>query len=275
MYVSVMLDNIEKRHPQCTQHAAGVAKLIQKTAHVAMGHPLQILTTHSVVAYVNSQTLTLTSLRQQRLSKILEHPTYSTHMKESTWQIEWGWESHTCTEQVLKSGQIYRQKRSVKKGTCTQMVYCFRDEQEGLKAAYAEVEEDQKRFVVRKALRLTGPQSAQRAEIMTVIEALKLAEGQKVNIYTDSGYAAGAVHVELGQWLRAGLLTASNKPNKHRAEMRELAEALLLPAQVAVIKCKGHDTAVKLRFSLPHHMFLPVPPVSSAAPCCSLLGCRC
>ncbi|XP_035376759.1 uncharacterized protein LOC118240440, partial [Electrophorus electricus] len=62
MYASVLLDQMEKRHPMCTEHAAGVAKLIQKTAHLFMGHPLHVLITHSVVAYVNSQAFTLTSL---------------------------------------------------------------------------------------------------------------------------------------------------------------------------------------------------------------------
>lgn len=33
MYISVCLDNMEKRHPTCTQHVAGVAKAIQKVAH--------------------------------------------------------------------------------------------------------------------------------------------------------------------------------------------------------------------------------------------------
>lgn len=77
---------------------------------------------------------------------------------------------------------------------------CYRDDQEGLKAAYAVVEERQGRFEVRKAERLEGAQSAQRAEIVALTEALKIGEGKCVNIYTDSAYAVSAVHIELGQW---------------------------------------------------------------------------
>ena len=66
MYNSVMLDNMEKRHPDCTQHAAGIAKLIQKTAHIVMGHQLNVLTTHSVVAYVNSETFTASDAKSRR-----------------------------------------------------------------------------------------------------------------------------------------------------------------------------------------------------------------
>lgn len=76
---------------------------------------------------------------------------------------------------------------------------------------------------------------------MAVIAALQEGEGQDVNIYTDSAYVVSTVHVELKQWLKIEFLTAANKPIKHETEMKELAEALLLPNKVAVIKCKEHE----------------------------------
>lgn len=75
-----------------------------------------------------------------------------------------------------------------------------------------------------------------------LIDALEWAKGQKVLLFTDSAYAFRTAHVELGQWLRAGFLTATNKPIRHEKEMSELAAALLLPAEVAIVKCKGHDS---------------------------------
>ena len=107
MYVSVMLDNMEKRHPTCTQHVAGVAKLIQKTAHIVMEHQLHVLTTHSVVAYVNSQTFTLTALRQRRLSKILEAPnlTFTHEGINMAEQLGTG-DPHECVERVLKEEKV-------------------------------------------------------------------------------------------------------------------------------------------------------------------------
>lgn len=119
---------------------------------------------------------------------------------------------------------------------------CYRDDKDGLKAAYAVVRDNQGKFETVKAERLQGPQSAQRAEVVAVIEALKAGTGKKINIYTDSAYATGAVHVELGQWLRAGFSTASGKPIKH-GEMKELVEALTLPEEVTIIKCRGHDAS--------------------------------
>ncbi|XP_027132439.1 uncharacterized protein LOC113745152, partial [Larimichthys crocea] len=246
MYVSVMLDNMEKRHPDCTQHAAGIAKLIQKTAHIVMGHQLNVLTTHSVVAYVNSETFTLTTLRQRRLSKILEAPNISfTHEGiNMADQIGTG-EPHQCVDRIIKEEKVRADLQATPIEGARDLFTdgcCYRHETDGLRAAYAVVEDRGGQLVTQKAENLEGQQSAQRAEVVAVIEALKLGEGQEVNIYTDSAYAAGAVHVELGQWLRAGFLTASNKPIRHETEMKELAEALLLPKKVAVIKCKGHNT---------------------------------
>lgn len=246
MFVSIMLDNMERRHPPCTQHAAGIAKIIQKTAHIVMGHQLKILTTHSVVAYVNSETFTLTTLRQRRLSKILEAPniTFTHEGINMADQIGAG-EPHLCVERAAKDEKVRTDLQASPIEGARDLFTdgcCFRHEQDGLRAAYAVVEDQGKETVVLKAERLEGTQSAQRAEVVAVIEALKIAQEQEVNIYTDSAYATGAVHVELGQWLRAGFITAGDKPIKHETEMKELAEALLLPKKVAIIKCKGHST---------------------------------
>nr|XP_015797242.2 uncharacterized protein LOC107373618 [Nothobranchius furzeri] len=245
-YTSVMLDNTEKRHPPCTQYAAGLAKIIQKTAHIVMSHPLKILTNHSVVAYITSQAFTMTSLRQRRLSKILESPhiAYTHEGINMAEQMNAG-EPHLCA-QIVEEGEKIRpdlQAEPIEHADKNWFTdgCCHRDDKNELKAAWAVVELGETGWTTVKTNQLQGQQSAQRAELRAVIEALKLAAGLKVNIYSDSAYTVGAVHVELKQWLRAGFLTTNNKPIKHEAEMRELAEALLLPAQVAVIKCKGHS----------------------------------
>ena len=76
-----------------------------------------------------------------------------------------------------------------------------------------------------------------------VVNSVTTTAGKVVNIYTDSAYVAGAVHVELSQWKRAGFKTTTGTPIKHEKEMQELAEVLMRPKAVAVIKCKGHDKA--------------------------------
>ncbi|XP_028813780.1 uncharacterized protein LOC114766768 isoform X2 [Denticeps clupeoides] len=250
-YVSVMLDNIEQRHPPCTQHAAGLAKIITKTAHIVMNHPLKILTAHSVVAYVTSQAFTLTPLRQRRLMDILTAPhiSYSHEGINMADHMASGI-PHECEKNVQKDENIrpHLQAEPFVDATIEWFTdgCCFRTDQGTLQAAWAIVEQKEMKWEVVKAEKLEGPQSAQRAELRAVIEALKLAQGRKVNIYSDSAYVVGAIHVELRQWMRAGFLTAGGKPIKHEEEMKELAEALLQPEKVAVIKCKGHSTGTDL-----------------------------
>ncbi|KAJ8010854.1 hypothetical protein DPEC_G00079450 [Dallia pectoralis] len=87
------------------------------------------------------------------------------------------------------------------------------------------------------------PASAQLAEITALTKALELSQGQAVNIYTDSAYAHAAVHLDGPQWLRRGFLTSSGQPMRHHQPLKVLSESVALPAQVGVIKCKGHSAA--------------------------------
>ncbi|MGL5036586.1 MAG: RNase H family protein [Aeromonas sp.] len=53
----------------------------------------------------------------------------------------------------------------------------------------------EKGFVTRVSDRLQGKQSAQRADMIAVTEALKFTGTNRVNIFSDYGYAVTAVHV--------------------------------------------------------------------------------
>lgn len=53
--------------------------------------------------------------------------------------------------------------------------------------------------------------SAQRAELIALIEALRWAEGKKVNIYTDSRYAFATLHVHRALYKERGLLMVGGK----------------------------------------------------------------
>ncbi len=70
MYDSVLLDGIEQRQPTCARFVAGLAKIIEKTSHIVMGHQVTVLTTHSVMSFVNSAAFTFSPLRQRKLAQI-------------------------------------------------------------------------------------------------------------------------------------------------------------------------------------------------------------
>ncbi|KAL4005223.1 hypothetical protein ACER0C_004936 [Sarotherodon galilaeus] len=244
MYVSIRLNPTEARHPTCTQHAAGVAKIIQKTAHVVREHPLKVLTTHSVVAYVNSQAFTMTPLTQQRLSKVLDAPNLTfTHEGINMADLMGSGEPHDCAKKAEAEEKVREDLKAEPIPGAEDWFTdgcCHRD-QEGLKAGYAVVCRRGNQYEVKEAGRIEGQQSAQRAEVIALTRALRLAKDMRVNIYTDSAYAFGAAHVELAQWKRAGFRTATNAPICHKKEMEELEEALNDPDEVSIIKCKGHS----------------------------------
>uniref|UniRef100_A0A669BLY9 ribonuclease H n=1 Tax=Oreochromis niloticus TaxID=8128 RepID=A0A669BLY9_ORENI len=249
MYVSIKLHPTEARHPTCAQHAAGVARLIQKTAHVVREHPLKILTTHSVVAYVNSQAFSMTPRAQQRLSKVLDAPNLTfTHEGVNMADLMGVGEPHDCVKRAQVEEKIRGDLKAVPIPGAEDWFTdgcCHRDE-EGLKAGYAVVCRVGGEYQVKEAGKIEGQQSVQRAEVIALTRALRLAKNMRVNIYTDSAYAFGAAHVELAQWKRTGFRTATDAPISHKKEMEELEKALGDPEEVSIIKCKGHSQGTSM-----------------------------
>jgi ribonuclease HI len=68
-------------------------------------------------------------------------------------------------------------------------------------------------------------------------EALERAEGKRVNIYTDSHYAFGTIHVHGAIYCERGFRTAEGKGLKNLAEE---------PRAVAVMYVPGHQSAKTL-----------------------------
>ncbi|KAK1332208.1 hypothetical protein QTO34_006880 [Cnephaeus nilssonii] len=85
--------------------------------------------------------------------------------------------------------------------------------------------------------------SAQKAELIALTQALRWAKGRTVHIYTDSPYAFATVHVHGALYQERGLLTSGGKEIKNVPEILALLAALWLPKAVAVIHCKGHQSA--------------------------------
>ncbi|XP_069781339.1 protein NYNRIN-like isoform X1 [Narcine bancroftii] len=246
MYVSITLDPMEDRHPPCTRHAAGVAKILQKVAHIVMGHGLTVLTTHSIVAFVSSTAFTMTSLRQTRLEKILNAPNVTfTHEGINMADNMGEGEPHCCEKRVVKDIKIRPDLQATPLREPDETLFtdgcCYRHPTDGLKAAYAVVRKTTGGFEEIITGTVRGKESAQLAELQGMIAALEWAEGKEVNIYTDSAYVVGTIQVELSQWIRSGFLTTAMTSIKHEKDVRKLAEALLKPRALAVLKCKGHD----------------------------------
>nr|XP_009513079.1 PREDICTED: LOW QUALITY PROTEIN: uncharacterized protein LOC104053351 [Phalacrocorax carbo] len=83
--------------------------------------------------------------------------------------------------------------------------------------------------------------SAQKAELVALKQALQMAEGQSVNIWTDSKYAFGVIHAHEAIWKEKGLLSAQGSSIKHKEEILQLLEEVQKPKEVAVMHCKAHQ----------------------------------
>ncbi|RLV63639.1 hypothetical protein DV515_00018073 [Chloebia gouldiae] len=96
-------------------------------------------------------------------------------------------------------------------------------------------------FQVIEARALTPGTSAQKAEIIGLTRALILSTGRKVNIWTDSKYAFGVVHIHGALWRERGLLSSQGTAIKHQEEVVALLDVVHKPEQVAVMHVRGHQ----------------------------------
>ena len=87
--------------------------------------------------------------------------------------------------------------------------------------------------------------SAQKAELITLTQALRLAEGKSVNIYTDSRYAFATMHIHGVNYQQRGLLTFARNDITFKEEILSLLEAIHLPKKLAIIHCPGHQKGEK------------------------------
>ncbi|XP_064901108.1 uncharacterized protein LOC135577189 [Columba livia] len=84
--------------------------------------------------------------------------------------------------------------------------------------------------------------SAQKAELIALTRALELSEDKRVNIWTDSKYAFGVVHVHGALWKERGLLSSQGTNIKYQKELLNLINAVQKPSLVAIMHCKAHQS---------------------------------
>lgn len=88
---------------------------------------------------------------------------------------------------------------------------------------------------------LPGGTSAQRAQLIALTQALQLAEGKRLTVYTDSRYAFATAHIHGEIYRRRGLLTSDGKEVKNKIEILALLKAYFLPKKLSIMHCPGHQ----------------------------------
>ena len=94
-----------------------------------------------------------------------------------------------------------------------------------------------------EANKLPEGTTSQKAEVIALTQALTLAQGKKVTIYTDSKYAFLIVHSHSALWKERGFLTTKGSPVVNASLIAKLLQATDLPSAIAVVHCKGHQAS--------------------------------
>jgi ribonuclease HI len=79
------------------------------------------------------------------------------------------------------------------------------------------------------------------AELVALTEALKLSKEQRVTIYKDSKYAFLILPAHAAIWKEMGTITTMVYPIRHTHNILAHLDAVLLPKEVSVIHCRGHQ----------------------------------
>ncbi|XP_072371638.1 ribonuclease H-like [Scyliorhinus torazame] len=82
--------------------------------------------------------------------------------------------------------------------------------------------------------------SAQQAELKALTEACQMAKDQSANIYLDSRHGFGVAYDFGYFWKKRGYLTTAGTPIRNGKEVQDLLEAMALPKELSILKCKAH-----------------------------------
>jgi ribonuclease HI len=83
--------------------------------------------------------------------------------------------------------------------------------------------------------------SAQKAELIALIQDLRYGKDKVINVYTNSQYTFVTAHIHGALYRERGFLTSEDKYIKNAQKILTLLKTLLLPKKVAIIHCWGHQ----------------------------------
>lgn len=238
----------------CLRAVASAAMMVQKSQIIVLAHPLTLHTTHVISVILNNITTQhMTSQRRSNYENILtatQNLTISTaahtnpaihlqvllHGKEN----EIDEEPHDCLQLIEGATSIRSDLRQTPLPDADLTLFCdgsaMRPNDSTILAGYAVVN-DQLDCI--EAFRLPV-KSAQAAELIALTRACIIAEGQRVNIYSDSTYAYKTAADYSLIWQSRRFLTSAGKEIQNANLVKSLLEAIMLPAEIAIMKCQAH-----------------------------------
>ncbi|XP_053927520.1 uncharacterized protein LOC128852690 [Cuculus canorus] len=248
-YFSKQLDPVSAGWPSCLRAVAATVLLIQEARKLTLGKRIEVYVPHMVLTVLEQKGGYW--LSPSRMMKFQAMLTEQDDIDLKTTNLlnpaaflgaamEDGPLEHDCVEIIEHT---YATREDLKDNPLEQPEQeLFTDgssfvEKGTRYAGYAVT--TQNSIIEAKALP-TGT-SAQRAEIIALTRALELSKDKKVNIWTDSKYAFGVVHIHGALWKERGLLSSQGASIKYQKEILDLIAAVQLPLQVAIMHCKAHQ----------------------------------
>ena len=268
-YHSSALDSPEKGLPGCARNLAAITKAVLKTDHITLGGQLIVHTSHQVKATVGAALFTIsTFLRTTRQMEVLERPEISFECVQANMadHITQEGEPHDC-EATIRADLKLRPDlaSSPLEGPEVREWFtdgsCHKTDNGTNVASRALVEQVGFQHTTLRSGLVTDKPSAQRAELLAMVEAVENGEGQELNIYTDSNYVYELCHMNASQAVERGMRTSAGLPIKHADLVARLCTGINLPKRVAILKCKVNAKATpKERGGPPRVMTPPTRP---------------
>ncbi|GAB0210119.1 protein NYNRIN-like [Grus japonensis] len=248
-YFSKQLDNVSKGWPGCLRAVAATVLLIQEARKLTMGQKIVVYVPHMVITVLEQkgghwlspsrmlkyQVVLLEQDDVELKATAIVNPAMFLTTENPTEKLE-----HDC---LVTIEQVYSSRPDLKDEPLKDPdLELFTDGssfvQEGRRiAGYAVVTTDK----VLESGTLPANTSAQKAELVALKQALRMAEGKRVNIWTDSKYAFGVIHAHGAIWKERGLLSVQGSPIKYKEEVLQLLQDVQKPKEVAVMHCKAHQ----------------------------------
>ncbi|XP_062484482.1 protein NYNRIN-like, partial [Pezoporus occidentalis] len=248
-YFSKQLDPVSAGWPVCLRAVAATIVLIQEARKLTLGKHMEVFVPHMVTTVLEQKGgYWLSPSRMMKYQAILTEQD-DVSLKTTNLlnpaaflgtDLEERMLEHNCIEVIEHT---YATRTDLKDEPLEQPEWeLFTDGssfvENGTRYAGYAVTTQQK---IIEAKALPPGTSAQRAELIALMRALELSNNKKVNIWTDSKYAFGVVHIHGALWKERGLLSSQGTNIKYQKEILELIIAVQKPKQVAIMHCKAHQ----------------------------------
>ncbi|XP_041841967.1 uncharacterized protein LOC121640322 [Melanotaenia boesemani] len=246
-YYSSKLDSVAAGLPGCLRAVAACEKAVLASRDIVGYSELTVFVPHSVsIILLEQKTSHLSAARWLRYTTVLlDMPNITmkrcTSLNPATLLPTAEDGVHHCCETVLSEICTPRPDLSDEPLLNSDLIlFCddssFRDHSGKNSVGFAVCDEHQ----VLLSGSLPSQFSAQTAELVALTEACKFAQGKSLTVYTDSRYAFGVVHDFGALWRHRNFMKSDGKPILNSTQVAALLDAILLPSDVAVVKCQAH-----------------------------------